>query len=59
MLVNTTLIMWMNLSPYPNFSKAEKDKIPIKSIKDFLFSLSDTLIMSRVVERVCKVVLFY
>ena len=58
----------MNLSPYPNFCKAEKIKSQStlskafgKSkdiVERFLFSLFDTSIMSRIVERVYKIVLF-
>ena len=36
MLVNATLIMWMNLAPYPNFCKAGKTKShPMNSIRGF------------------------
>ena len=66
MLVNATLIMWMNLSPYPYFCKIEKTKFQLillkalKKSKDyterFLLRLFDTLIISRKVERLCKIV---
>ena len=47
-------------SPYPNLWKAEK----IKSTQDkiiterFLFSLFDTLVMSQIAGRICKIILF-
>ena len=48
----------MNFSPYPNLCEAE-DKINSKDITErFLFSLFDTSIMSSIVERVCKIILF-
>ena len=55
----------MNLFPYSNFQKIisqstlSKALIKSKDIAErFLFSLFDTSIMSRIVERVCKTVLF-
>ena len=44
----------MNLSPYPNFYKAEKTK----SESTISMALTDKF-MSQIVERVCKVVLFF
>ena len=42
----------MNLSPYPNLRKA--GKINSKDITErFLFSLSDSSVMSQTAERVC------
>ena len=51
MLVNATFIIWMNLSPYSNFCKAEKT---INSTTGY-----DSSILSRIVERVCQIVLFF
>ena len=58
----------MNLPPYQNFGETEKIKSQstlsknLRKFEDitgrFLFSLFDTSIMSRIVERVCKIVLF-
>ena len=43
-LVYATLIMWMNLPPYPNLRKAEKIKSTLKDItRRFLFSLFDSI----------------
>ena len=51
MLVNATFIIWMNLSPYWNFCKAEKT---IKSTTGYY-----SAILSRIVERVCQIVLLF
>ena len=51
MLVNATFIIWMNLSPYLNFCKAEKT---ISFTTGY-----DSSILSRIVERVCQIVLFF
>ena len=65
MLVKATLIMWMNLSLYLNIYKAEMTKSQTTLLENlrisqdirerFSFSLLDILIMSQIVERVCKI----
>ena len=59
-LVHATLIMGMNLSPYPNeLRQSRKDKTNSKDITErLLFSFFDTSIMSQIVERRCKFILF-
>ena len=56
-LVYATLIMGMNLSPYPNeLRQSRKDSKDIT--ERLLFSFFDTSIMSQIVERRCKFILF-
>ena len=53
-LLCATLIMCMNLSPYPNLRKAEKINSTLKDITGrLLFSLFDSSVLLQITERVC------
>ena len=53
-LVYATLIMWMNLSPYPNLRKSTLRILQ----KDFYSVFFDSSVKSKIAERVCSVYLF-
>ena len=64
MLVYATLIMRMNLTPYPNFCKSEEIKSQYTLPKTYeiaerlLFNLFDISTTSQIIESACKIVLF-
>ena len=68
MSVYATLIMWTNLSPYPNFYKEEKIKSQSNLSKvwenlniiyrKIVIQFTGHLIMPQIVERACEIVLF-
>ena len=56
-LVYATLIMWMNLSPYPNLSKAEKIKSTLRILQKDFYSVYLTHQLCHKC-KVCKIILF-
>ena len=54
-LVYATLIVWMNVSPYPNLRKAEKIKSTPRILQKDFYSVYLTHQLSQIAERVCIV----
>ena len=52
-LVYATLIMWMNLSPYPNLRKAEKITSTLRILQEDFYSVCLTHQLLQIAEKVC------